>query len=156
MPRYLGRCFTVVTAFITVLAATACSTPQGVAPQVVGPLAHPLPDPIASGLGLTLQEFATIPPSQPDPLPPPGDNLDRWDRINYLGEIPDGSGRLFVPDLNGKLYTLKNGVPRTYLDVGAAVGPSFWDHSALGTGFGFVAFHPDFQRNGKFYTVHTE
>ena len=65
MPRYLGRCFPVVTAFVAVLAATACSTPQGVAPQAVGPLSHPLVDPLASGLGLTLQEFATIPPSTP-------------------------------------------------------------------------------------------
>ncbi|MGH3592459.1 MAG: PQQ-dependent sugar dehydrogenase, partial [Pseudonocardiaceae bacterium] len=112
-------------AFVTVLAATACSTPQGVAPQAVGPLAHPLADPISSGLGLTLQEFATIPPSKPDPLPPPGDNLDRWARINYLGEIPDGSGRLFVPDLNGKMYLIKDGKPQVYLDVGAEFAPNF-------------------------------
>jgi len=156
MPRYLGRCFTVVTAFVTVLAATACSTPQRVAPQAVGPLAHPLADPIASGLGLTLQEFATIPPSKPDPLPPPGDNLDRWARINYLGEIPDGSGRLFVPDLNGKMYLIKDGKPQTYLDVGAEFAPNFLNTKSLSNGFVFVAFDSEFSKTGKFYTAHTE
>jgi hypothetical protein len=75
MHRYLGRCFPVVTAFVAVLAATACSTPQGDAPQAVGPLSHPLVDPLV--------------------------------RINYLGEILDGSGRLCVPDLNGKMYLVR-------------------------------------------------
>ncbi|MGI8814518.1 MAG: hypothetical protein ACR2G2_04305 [Pseudonocardia sp.] len=120
------------------------------------PLTHPLPNPTPSGLGLTLTEFARIPRSTPNPPVESGDNLDRWARINYLGEIPDGSGRLFVPDLNGKLYVLRNGQPQVYLDVAKQVGPSFWDHDGIGTGFGFVAFHPDFARNGKFYTVDSE
>ena len=97
-----------------------------------------------------------MPPSRSNPPADVGDNLDRWNRINYLGEIPDGSGRLFVPDLNGMLYVLDNGKPKPYLDVGARFGPNFWNHAGIGTGFGFVAFHPDFRQNGKFYTVHTE
>jgi hypothetical protein len=120
------------------------------------PLVHPLPDPTPSGSGLTITEFATLPESKPNPPVETGDNLDRRNRINYLGEIPDGSGRLFVPDLNGKLYVLRDGKPRVYLDVGARFMPQFWNHEGIGTGFGFVAFHPEFARNGKFYTVHTE
>jgi hypothetical protein len=96
-----------VTAFVAVLATTACSTPQGVAPQAVGPLSHPLADPVASGLGLTLQEFATIPPSKSDPLPSPGDNLDRWARINYLGEIPDVRHGSSYPTSTVKCTSLK-------------------------------------------------
>jgi len=87
---------------------------------------------------------------------PTDPRLMRHARINYLGELPDHSGRKFVPDLNGKLYFLKHGAPRVYLDVQAAVGPNFWSGRGLGSGFGFVAFHPEFKRNGKFYTVHTE
>ena len=35
-------------------------------------------------------------------MPPPTDaRLKRQARINYVGELPDHSGRLFVPDLNG-------------------------------------------------------
>lgn len=115
----------------------------------------PLPTPTVSGLGLTLKEIATLPRSEP--VPPPTDNrLKRWNRINYLGELPDRSGRLYVPDLNGKLYFLKDGKQHVYLDVGAAVGPDFFTHRGLGSGFGFVAFHPRFAANGRFYTIHTE
>lgn len=116
----------------------------------------PIPQtPITSGLGLTVKEFASFPKS--DPTPPPTDpRLMRWARINYLGEVPDGSGRLFVPDLNGKLYFVEHGTPHVYLDVGAAFAPQFFSDKGLGEGFGFAAFDPDFRHNGRFYTVHTE
>ncbi|MEV0718468.1 PQQ-dependent sugar dehydrogenase [Asanoa sp. NPDC050611] len=71
-------------------------------------------------------------------------------------ELPDGSGRRAVPDLNGKLYLVENGVPHVYLDVAATFAPQFFSGRGLGQGFGYVAFHPDFKRNGKFYTIHTE
>jgi hypothetical protein len=120
------------------------------------PLADPIPeDPATSGLGLTVEEFATFPQSEPTP-PPTDPRLMRWARINYLGEVPDGSGRLYVPDLNGNLYLVQDGTPEPYLDVKAAVGANFWSGRGLGSGFGFVAFHPEFAQNGKFYTVHTE
>ncbi|GLZ31036.1 hypothetical protein Lesp02_32250 [Lentzea sp. NBRC 105346] len=119
------------------------------------PVADPMPTPTASGLGLVIEEVAQIP--QSTPVPPPTDSrLKQWNRINFLGEIPDGSGRLFVPDMNGKLYVVEHGVPSVYLDLGAVVGPDFHNHKGLGSGFGFVAFDPQFRRNGKFYTVHTE
>jgi glucose/arabinose dehydrogenase len=124
--------------------------------QDEGPIADPLPNPTMSQQGLVLKEFATLPKSEP--VPPSTDpRLQRWARINYLGEVPDGSRRLYVPDLNGKLHLLdRAGASREYLDVAAAVGPDFWSHRGLGSGFGFVAFHPGFKQNGTFYTVHTE
>ena len=122
-----------------------------------GPIADPIPEePIPSGLGLTLTEFAQFP--QTTPVPPPTDSrLMRWARINYVGQIP-GSTRLFTPDLNGRLYTLPpaGGAPSVYLDVRATVGANFFSGRGLGSGFGFVAFHPDFATNGRFYTVHSE
>jgi len=130
--------------------------PADVAPSDVGPLADPiLAQPLAATIGLVLEEVVTMPQSHPSPNPT-DPRLQRSSRINYLGEVPDGSGRLFVPDLNGRLYLLVGGTARVYLDVGAQVGADFWDHRGLGTGFGFVAFHPDFRSNGRFYTVHTE
>ncbi|MFE7133803.1 PQQ-dependent sugar dehydrogenase [Streptomyces sp. NPDC057638] len=124
--------------------------------QADTPIADPLPDPTPARLALVLQEFAAMPRSES--VPPPTDSrLKRWARITYLGEVPDRSGRLFVPDLNGKLYFLdRAGNPSEYLDVGAAAGPDFWSHQGLGSGLGFVAFHPRFASNGTFYTVHTE
>ena len=79
----------------------------------------------------------------------------RHNRINFLGEVPDGSGRLYVPDLNGNIYLVDNGVQSVFLDVKAQF-PDFFSGRGLGTGSGFIAFHPDFRRNGKFYTVHSE
>ena len=120
------------------------------------PIADPIPEEaVASDLALTLTEVVQFPRSTS--VPPPTDpRLMRWARINYLGEVPDDSGRLYVPDLNGKLYLVKGGVPREYLDVGAQVGANFWSSRGLGSGFGFVAFHPKFADNGLFYTAHSE
>jgi hypothetical protein len=34
--------------------------------------------------------------------------------------------------------------------------PDYWTERGLGSGLEFVTFHPDFAKNGRFYTVHTE
>jgi hypothetical protein len=95
-----------------------------------------------------------MPRSDPPPIDDP--RVKRWARINFLGEVPDRSGRLFVPDLNGKMYLIEQGTPWEYLNVGAEFSPDFWSEGGFGSGFGFVTFHSDFAKNGKFYTVHTE
>ncbi|MEV1176038.1 PQQ-dependent sugar dehydrogenase [Nonomuraea sp. NPDC049784] len=149
MPKTL-RCL------IAAVLVTALCAPAAAAQAEPTPIDDPIPEkPTASGLTLTLEEFASFPKTEttPDPTDP---RLVRWARINYLGELPDGSRRLFVNDLNGKLYFLDKGQPREYLDVGAAFIPDFVSGRGMGSGFGFAAFHPDFARNGKFYTVHTE
>jgi glucose/arabinose dehydrogenase len=123
-----------------------------------GPISDPIPDnPIQSGLGLVLTQFGAQFP-QSNPVPTPTDSrLVRRARINVLGQIP-GSTRLFVPDLNGRLYTepAGGGTPSVYLDVRAAVGANFFSGKGMGSGFGYVAFDPDFAANGRFYTVHSE
>ncbi|HZM77629.1 MAG TPA: PQQ-dependent sugar dehydrogenase [Candidatus Limnocylindrales bacterium] len=121
-----------------------------------GPISDPIPNaPLQSGLGLVLTEVTQFP--QSNPVPTPTDSrLRRRARINYLGQLPDG--RRYVPDLNGSLYTLpaNGGTPTVYLDVRARVGSNFFSGRGLGSGFGFVAFHPEFATNGRFYTVHSE
>lgn len=126
-----------------------CSLPQ---PYPEGN--PPVAPPVQSNMTLKFQQVAQMPASQPT-TPPTDQRLVRYDRINYIGEVPDGSGRMYVPDLNGNLYFLKNGVPHVYLDLKSQF-PDFFDSSGLGSGFGFVAFDPDFAHNGRFYTVHTE
>jgi len=141
-----------------VLAAVALVPPAMAAHAAdpPAPIEDPIPEnPVPSRLALTLQEFATLPKSEPTPAPT-DPRLMRWARINYLGELPDHSGRKYVPDLNGTLYFLRDGTPTPYLDVRAAVGADFFSGRGLGTGFGFVTFHPEFARNGRFYTVHSE
>ena len=121
-----------------------------------GPGAPPIPpDPLPSTLGLVLEEYAQLPASTPN-----GPWTDvrigtRHNRINHIGELPDGSDRLYVPDLNGQLYFLEDRQPSVYLDVKAEF-PEFLAWRGLGSGFGFVTFHPEFEDNGKFYTTHTE
>jgi glucose/arabinose dehydrogenase len=127
-----------------------------VAVKPFAPPSPPLPDPKPDGLAITLTEFAQMPPSKTNPPVPRGDKLDRYARINYLGELPDGSRRLFVPDLNGTLYFLRNGKPHAYLDVAKVVGPDLWTSRGFGSGVGFFAFDPNFGKNGIFYSVHTE
>jgi hypothetical protein len=120
------------------------------------PIADPIPaDPVMSRTGLVVKEVATFPMSEPVPAPVDR-RLMRRARINHLGEIPDGSRRLYVPDLNGKLYMLRDSTPEVYLDVRSTIGANFFSGRGLGSGFGFVSFHPEFKSNGKFYTAHTE
>ncbi len=148
------RCLLTVAALL--LSVLTAPTHAMAAPDPDAPIADPIPeDPIPSRLALQLTEVASFPKS--DPVPPTTDpRIMRHARINYLGEVPDGSGRFFVPDLNGMLYLVKRGTPTPYLNVGAYAGADFWNHRGIGNGFGFVTFHPDFKRNGRFYTVHTE
>src|SRR5699024_11148872 len=91
------------------LAIAALLAPLLVAPPAAaqeqrdgpGPILDPIPDePAPSGLGLVLDEVAQLPESETTP-PPTDDRLERRNRINGLGALPDGSGRLYVPDLNG-------------------------------------------------------
>ncbi len=112
-----------------------------------GQLVNPLPDPIVkSGLSVNLQDFVTV-PSSATSAPKA--------RINMLKSAGDGTGRLFVNDLRGKLHVIRNGAITTYLDI-AAERSNFNDAPGLGAGFSMFAFHPDFETNGKFYTGHSE
>ena len=145
-----------VTTSLVAAALSPLATPATADNAGSGPGAPPIPpDPQASNLGLVLEEYAQLPASTPN-----GSWTDvrlgaRHNRINYIGEVPDGSGRLYVPDLNGKLYLLEDQQPQAYLDL-ATRFPEFMAWRGLGSGFGFVTFHPEFETNGKFYTTHTE
>lgn len=144
------------TLLITGALLSACVSASHPRSQAQGPIADPIPDdPVMSRVGLVLRDFATFPKSEPFPAPVDR-RMVRHARINHLGEIPDGSRRMYVPDLNGILYVLHADTPQRYLDVKAAVGPAFFSGRGLGSGFGFVTFHPGFRENGKFYSVHTE
>src|SRR5688500_7553579 len=142
----------------TVLAATLTPSLTSASAEDArfGPGAPPIPpDPSPSTLGLVLEEYAQLPASTPN-----GPWTDvrigtRHNRINHVGELPDGSGRLYVPDLNGNLYFLEDRQPSVYLDVKARF-PEFLAWRGLGSGFGFAAFHPEFAENGKVDTTQTD
>ena len=75
-------------------------------------------------------------------------------RITKLDYQPN-TKKLFVVDLRGKLYKLENNKATVYLDI-AQQKPNFINEPGLATGFGSFAFHPQFAKNGLFYTTHTE
>ena len=78
-----------------------------------------------------------------------------------MRESPDG--RLFVNDLRGQLYQLDGqNPPQLYLDIDADNGgpgsilPNASFSGGLSAGLNSFAFHPAFDTNGLFYTLHME
>jgi glucose/arabinose dehydrogenase len=141
----------------TVLTATLVTPPVTAVAAAPGDqqITDPIPEePIQSRLGLVLEEYAQLPESEPTPAPTDR-RLMRHNRINYIGEVPDESGRMYLPDLNGPLYLLEDGQQHVYLDFKERF-EDFFSGRGLGSGFGFATFHPEFESNGKLYTVHTE
>ncbi|MEV4545504.1 PQQ-dependent sugar dehydrogenase [Micromonospora echinaurantiaca] len=137
-------------------AALVLSTLVAAPARAADPIDDPVTEmPTQSRLGLVLTEYASFPQSFPTPAPT-DQRLMRTARINTIMELPDRSGRRAVPDLNGKLYLVEDGVPHVYLDVATTFAPQFFSGRGLGQGFGYVAFHPEFGSNGRFYTIHTE
>jgi len=123
----------------------------------VQPLENPLPDPTPVSLGIEVEEFAQLPASTTTPAAS-DQRLIRHNRVQHVDEVPDGSGRLAVPDMNAILYLVDEvtGDHVPYLNVREQFVDNFHNSAGLGTGLGFVEFHPEFGENGKFYTVHTE
>ena len=113
-----------------------------------GGLLNPVTEKILqSSLTLVLEELLTIPASSESaPLA----------RINKLSAIKTKQGeRLFISDLRGKLYEIKDTTTQVYLNL-VDEEKYFIDNPGWGTGLGSFAFHPNFEGNGLLYTTHTE
>ena len=111
-------------------------------------VANPIPEPIKlSDLIAELQLVTQIPASSDSGKSPLA-------RITKMAIQPI-TNDLFVVDLRGKLYRLRNNKPSVYMDI-AKLEPKFINQPGLATGFGSFAFHPDFFKNGLLYTTHTE
>jgi glucose/arabinose dehydrogenase/mono/diheme cytochrome c family protein len=111
-----------------------------------GGLINPVKEKIAhSDLTLMLREAFVAPVSS---------EISPITRINKMAPIE--SGRMFIHDLRGKLYEIRNEKElRVYLDLASEL-PNFADNPGKGTGLGSWAFHPDFATNGLLYTTHNE
>jgi len=80
-------------------------------------------------------------------------------RINFLFHAADGSGRVFVNDMTGKIYVIKDRhvLPEPFLDMAIARQGRFTSRDLFEQGLNTFAFHPDFATrdrpgSGKFYT----
>ncbi|AWV98389.1 PQQ-dependent sugar dehydrogenase [Arcticibacterium luteifluviistationis] len=111
-----------------------------------GILEDPIPHQIEKSNFVVNLEFSFQIPASNEELP----NT----RITKLWGQPN-TNEIYVCDINGKLYRVKNNKPEVYMDVQALM-PNFKQRSGWATGFGSFAFHPDFENNGLLYTTHTE
>ena len=124
----------------------------GVAIQ--GQIADPMPAPVEKrGLMVEIRDVVRLPDTRGMRPADQDVNPAGWARVSYVRDLPDG--RRFVNDSRGFLYLLdRNSQPSVYADV-AAVFP-FAVYNRLESGFIGFEFHPEFAKNGLFYTVHGE
>jgi hypothetical protein len=138
-----------LTSFMAVL--LAAFTTELVRGQIT---ANPIPAPIEKrGLAVEIRDVTRLPDTRA--LHPQDDvNPAGWARVSYVRDLPDG--RRFANDSRGVLYLLApNGsAPSVYLDMMATFPRTVYNR--LESGFISFAFHPEFARNGLFYTVHAE
>jgi len=114
---------------------------------------NPIPAPIEKrGLAVEIKDVVRLPDTRA--LHPMDDvNPAGWARISYVRDLADG--RRFANDSRGLLYLLdSSNRPSVYLDFGAMFPRTVYNR--LESGFISFAFHPEFARNGLFYTVHAE
>lgn len=99
-----------------------------------------------SGLVIELEDIVQIPR-----LP----NRPAYKGIAFLRPDPREDGTLFVSELMGILYRVKNGEVNPFLDV-REYFEYFVFEPGVATGLGSFALHPEFNDNGIFYTTHAE
>jgi hypothetical protein len=117
------------------------------------------------GTALLLEDYANPPLTSEsvvgDTYPPPIDFQNELGRVNSLrsepANAPLSASRFFVNDLNGVLYILDRKTRKftPYLDF-PRIFPRFTTDMDYAGGIVSIAFDPDYAKNGKFYTVHTE
>jgi hypothetical protein len=114
---------------------------------------NPLPAAVVKrGLAVEVQDVVRLPETRhlrpvDQDVTPTG-----WARVSFVRDAPDG--RRFANDSRGFLYIIADGRTSLYADV-AAVFPHAY-YARLETGFIGFTFHPDFERNGLWYSVHLE
>ena len=117
-------------------------------------ITDPIPTPLEKrGLMVEVRDVARLPQTRGMRPPEEDVNPAGWARVSFVRELADG--RRFANDSRGFLYLLEGGDrPTVYLNF-AALFP-FAIYSRLESGFIGFDFHPEFARNGLFYTVHGE
>ena len=115
---------------------------------------NPIPAPIVKrGILVEVKDVARLPDTRG--IRPASEDVSPagWARINFVRDLPDG--RRFANDSRGFLYRVDDrNQPHVYANV-ADVFP-LAVYNRLESGFVGFVFHPEFARNGLFYTVHAE
>jgi len=133
-----------------VVAAALLSTAVAARAQITS---NPLPAPIEKrGLAVEVRDVVRLPETRnlrpvDQDVTPTG-----YARVSFVRDAPDG--RRFANDSRGFLYIVDGARTSLYADVAAAFPRSFYGR--LESGFIGFTFHPDFARNGLWYSVHLE
>lgn len=111
-------------------------------------LEDPIPQKIEdSGLTLIIEKILQAPHSADEGIRA---------RINRMVEIQqNGKKRTFINDLRAKLYEVRDGKFHVFMNM-QEMKPNFMNHPGWGSGLAHFEFHPEFEKNGLFYTSHTE
>ncbi len=124
----------------------------------------PAPQIKKDGTALKIEDYASLPLSSlrlEGPYPAVFDPRGQLGKSNMLISEPAGApqaaARFFVVEQNGILYLLdkKSRAFTPYIDFGK-IYARFNTDPNLGMGLVSMAFDPDYAKNGRFYTVHTE
>jgi hypothetical protein len=114
----------------------------------------PLPAPVEKrGLMVEIRDIVRLPDTRG--LRPLDQDVNPagWARVQFVRDLPDG--RRFANDSRGVLYLLDtNNRPAVYLDFAKLFPHAIYNRLESGL-IGFD-FHPEFAKNGLFYTVHGE
>jgi hypothetical protein len=133
---------------LVVIALPALWAAGAVHAQVANPIASPV---VKRGLTARIVDVARLPDTRG--RYPANNDSGGFARVSYVRDLPDG--RRFANDSRGFLYLLdRDNRPALYVDVAAVFPHGFY--GALQSGFIGFDFHPEFARNGLFYTVHAE
>nr|WP_293299885.1 PQQ-dependent sugar dehydrogenase [Allomuricauda sp.] len=100
-----------------------------------------------SQLSVVLEDFIKMPKTGENPP----------SRVASMRSVPlkNGKSLLFVHDQRGSIYQLQNGKSNVFLNLKERT-ENFIDGPGLASGLGNFIFHPEYVKNGKIYTIHTE
>lgn len=119
----------------------------------IAQITNPLPSVEKRGLMVEIRDVVRLPDTRGMLSAEQDVNPAGWARLSYVRDLPDG--RRFVNDSRGPLYLLDaNNKTAVYTNVATAF--PFAIYSRLESGFIGFDFHPEFAKNGLFYTVHAE
>jgi hypothetical protein len=135
-------------AVATILAVAAF---RGIDAQIT---ANPFPAPVEKrGVAVEIRDVVRLPETRGLRPAEQDVNPSGWARISFVRDSPDG--RRFVNDSRGFLYLMdRSNTLSVYVNVGELFPMA--NYNRLESGFIGFTFHPEFAKNGLFYTVHSE
>jgi len=115
---------------------------------------NPIPEPVVKrGLAVEIRDVVRLPQTRGRLAPADDVNPAGWARPSFVRDNPDG--RRFVNDSRGFLYILdRSNQLSVYLNFAELFPHALYNR--LESGFIGFAFHPEFEKNGLFYTIHGE